>query len=58
MERWSPDLEEGYKQGMKAGMEMHEDSKGWTVIGLIGAGLSGFIVGVIVGVAFTLIVIR
>lgn len=56
--RWTPEAEEAFREGMKVGLENitydAEMSKGWTVVGLIGAGLSGFLVGAIVGVVVTL----
>jgi len=54
VERWSPEKEDAFREGFKMGMD--SDSKPWTVIGFMGAALSGFLVGVVMGVVITLIV--
>lgn len=48
-EKWTPEAEEAFRQGQLSMVHDTEMSKGWTVVGLMAAGLSGFIVGVTIG---------
>lgn len=47
--KWTPEAEEAFNEGLKMGLDNVGD-KGWAVIGLIAASISGFIVGVVVGI--------
>lgn len=54
--RWTPEAEVAFREGMKVGFDNVEDSKGWYAVGLMAAGLSGFLVGAVLGVVVALIV--
>lgn len=49
-EKWTPEAEEVFRQGQLSMVHDTEMSKSWTVVGLMAAGLSGFIVGITIGV--------
>ena len=60
--KWTPEAEEAFREGMKVGLENitydAEMSKGWTAVGLMAAGLSGFLVGAMTALVVAFIIFR